>query len=276
MRTSIALVAFTVVLGSCNHGARLIAGGGQDRDPAGTPALIAAEPAPRASRRLALRPDETAFAGAIESYFQDRTLRHLYIQTDKPLYKPGESIWVKTWDLRVRDHGSGADGAVTLELVNPRGGVIERKQVPQHAGTATGDLTLSEDAEGGEYQLRFTGADGQSDVRAVVVSRYEAPRLKKTLEFLRKAYGPGDQVQAAVTIKRPTGEPLGGARLAGVVALDGRALPDVAVTTDAQGGALVAFTLPPQIERGDGLLTVMVEDGGVTESIGKSIPIVLE
>jgi hypothetical protein len=47
----------------------------------------------------------------------------------------------------------------------------------------------------------------------------------------------------------------------------------VSLTTNAEGGALVRFTLPAKIERGDGLLTVLVEDGGVTESVSKSVPI---
>jgi hypothetical protein len=49
----------------------------------------------------------------------------------------------------------------------------------------------------------------------------------------------------------------------------------VPVTTDAGGNAIVKATLPREIRRGDGLLTVLVEDGGVTESVQKRIPIVL-
>ena len=36
------------------------------------------------------------------------------------------------------------------------------------------------------------------------------------------------------------------------------------------------FQLPAKIARGDGLLTILVEDGGVTESIQKRIPIVMK
>jgi len=49
----------------------------------------------------------------------------------------------------------------------------------------------------------------------------------------------------------------------------------VPVKTDKEGKALVRFQLPASIARGDGLLTVLVEDAGVTESIQKRIPIVM-
>ncbi|MFO1285764.1 MAG: hypothetical protein U1F49_03980 [Rubrivivax sp.] len=44
-------------------------------------------------------------------------------------------------------------------------------------------------------------------------------------------------------------------------------------TSNAEGSALVKFELPKTIAAGDGLLTILVEDGGVTESVSKAIPI---
>ena len=46
--------------------------------------------------------------------------------------------------------------------------------------------------------------------------------------------------------------------------LDGADLGRVPVTSDAEGNAAVTFSLPRAIQRGDGLLTVLVDDGGVT------------
>ena len=78
---------------------------------------------------------------------------------------------------------------------------------------------------------------------------------------------------ATVEVKRPTGEPLAGKHLTGVVTRRRRETAARArSTTNAEGNALVRFELPQQIERGDGLLTILVEDGGVTESISKRDP----
>ena len=75
---------------------------------------------------------------------------------------------------------------------------------------------------------------------------------------------------------RATGEALGNQKITGLVVLDGVELTRVPVTTDGAGKAVVRFDLPGQIARGDGLLTVLVDDGGVTESIQKRIPITMK
>jgi hypothetical protein len=46
--------------------------------------------------------------------------------------------------------------------------------------------------------------------------------------------------------------------------------------TDEEGDGLVRFNLPADISQGDGLLTVMADDGGITESIAKRVPIVVK
>ncbi|MFO1269132.1 MAG: alpha-2-macroglobulin family protein, partial [Rubrivivax sp.] len=243
-------------------------------------------------------------------YFEANVGRRLYIQVDKPLYKPGETIWFKAWDLTASSlsgtlaaPGGGAAAepkAALVELVSPKGAVVMKKRVRAAAGGAVGavgavaaagsagfgaspsspsggtanDFELPAEAQGGEYTLRVTTLDGQHKAeRAIIVSAYEAPRLKKKLEFVKKAYGAGDVVTATVEVKRPTGEPLANKALAAVVTVDGVELPRVKFTSNAEGSALVKFELPKTIAAGDGLLTILVEDGGVTESVSKAIPI---
>ena len=80
---------------------------------------------------------------------------------------------------------------------------------------------------------------------------------------------------ATIEVKRPTGEALAKKKLSDVITVDGRTLPRVRVTTGPKGGAVIRFKLPKKIAKGDGLLTVMVADGGITESISRPIPILL-
>src|SRR5262249_54465527 len=91
----------------------------------------------------------------------------------------------------------------------------------------------------------------------------------------RKAYGPGDEVSATIAVKRNTGEPLRNHVLTGTVMLDGQALPQVQLRTDEEGEGLVRFVLPQEISIGDGLLTVLADDSGITESIAKRVPIIV-
>ena len=233
---------------------------------------LRAETAPSASSRVDSARGKD-LPKLISSYFDGNVGRRFYIQVDKPLYKPGEAIWFKTWDLKARTLDSTDAGYVIAELISPKGAVVLKKRLRVTAGMATNDFELPSEVQGGEYTLRATASDGQKTERTLIVSAYEPPRLKKKLEFVKKAYGAGDQVSATVELKRPTGESLGGKTLTAVITVDGVELPRVKATTNADGGALVKFDLPGTIETGDGLLTIMVEDGGVTESISKSIPI---
>lgn len=261
---------------------------GEDPQPPGKRQVLPPVPpeaAPRASPRRSLPPGaETTLAASIGRYFESHVGRRLYIQVDKPLYKPGETIWFKTWDLQARNlttrTPTGAEAApastTTVELVSPKGATVLRKRLRAPAGAAggaTNDFELPAEVQGGEYTLRATAADGQKAERTVIVSAYEPPRLKKKLEFVKKAYGAGDTVSATVEVRRPTGEPLAGKALSAVVTVDGVELPRVKVTSNAEGGALVKFDLPKTLAAGEGLLTVLVEDGGVTESISKAIPL---
>ncbi|MFZ6641865.1 MG2 domain-containing protein [Undibacterium sp. TC4M20W] len=233
---------------------------------------VAAEPAPAASTRIKqVRAEE--LPALINSYFDTHESRNLYIQVDKPLYKPGETIWFKSWDLKARNLTGSETQAATVELISPKGASVIKKRLRVEAGSAANDFELPAEAQGGEYKIRITSSNGKTLERAIIVSAFEAPRMKKTLEFVKKSYGAGEQVSATIAVKRPTGEIMSGKRLVAVATVDGVELPRVNVTTDATGEALVKFDLPKNISTGDGLLTILVEDGGITESISKSIPI---
>ncbi len=231
-----------------------------------------AERAPAASPRANLAKAGDLVA-SITSHFDAAVGRRAYLQVDKPLYKPGETIWFKTWDLKARSLSQAAIDQTLVELISPKGATVLKKRLHVVAGSASNDFELPSEVQGGEYTLRATAGDGQRVERPIIVFSYEAPRMKKKLEFIKKAYGAGDQVSATVEVKRPTGEALGGKLLTAVITVDGVELPRVKVNTNADGGALVKFDLPKNIDSGDGLLTILVEDGGITESVSKAIPL---
>jgi hypothetical protein len=213
---------------------------------------------------------------AIETAFESRQDQRTYLQTDKPLYQPGETVWFRADVRAAKTLAGGAPEGVTVELVSPRGAVVATKRTLEQNGVARNDFVLDAAIEGGEYTLRLTSDRGTRDEKKIVINTYQAPRLMKTLELLRKAYGEGDPVAAALEVKRTTGEPFADRNVTAVVTVDDGEAARLTVKTDHAGKAIVSFALPPHIARGDGVLTVMVEDGGVTESIQKPIPIVMK
>jgi uncharacterized protein YfaS (alpha-2-macroglobulin family) len=224
-----------------------------------------------------LRSDKLAkMSSLIGDYFKRNPTQRSYVMTDKPLYQPGETIWFRA-DLRAtRTFVAKGDMGMNAMLMSPRGAIVAQKRVLAKQGVAQNDFALSPDLEGGEYTIQLTADDGTHTTKKVIVNTYEAPRLKKSVEFVRKAYGEGDQVSAAIEIKRSTGEAFADKTLTGIVTVDDVEVARVAIKTDAAGGATAKFQLPAKIARGDGLLTILADDGGVTESIQKRIPIVMK
>jgi alpha-2-macroglobulin-like protein len=214
---------------------------------------------------------------AIASFYERSTSKRTYLMTDKPLYQPGETIWFRA-DLRSTGTlmGGGPIGLL-VTLTSPRGSIVAQKRVLAQAGIGRNDFKLAAEIEGGEYTLSMVAEDGTAtDSKQIVINTYEAPRLQKSLELLRKAYGEGDNVSAAIEIKRSTGEPFAEQTLAGIVTIDDVEQPRLSIKTDKDGKATARFALPAKLSRGDGLLTILVTDGGVTESIQKRIPIVMK
>lgn len=240
-------------------------------------AAVTPEPAPTPTPRSAPEPAARELTRKIVDYFDRNGGRRIYIQIDKPLYHPGETIWLKTWDLTARKLAASKQQREDIKytLVDPKGMAVSDRWYRESGGTTTGDIPIPPSAAGGEYRLRVATRSRVVEERSIVVQSYEPPRIKKELELGRKAYGPGDEVTANLTVKRATGEALANQAATVVVELDGRALPRTTVTTNAHGAAVVRFVLPRTITVGDGLLTVLVSDGGITESLSKRIPILV-
>ncbi len=277
----------------------------QTENPTTGGGVSAAPPAPSALQRQlagmsparALVPSDSQnkLSTAIDGYFQRAASRRFYLHLDKPLYQPGEAIWFRVWELATPTLSSPGDGhGIMAQLVSPKGATVLEKRLQVTGGVATNDFELPPDVQGGEYIIRVQSdlggsaerlaphapgsgqPHGLSFERKVYVSTYQPPQIKKKAEFLRKAYGPGDRVAAAVSLNRATGEPLAKKSITAVVTVDENEIARLPVTTDGAGNVVVSFDLPARIARGDGLLTLLVDDGGITESLQKRIPIVLQ
>ena len=97
--------------------------------------------------------------------------------------------------------------------------------------------------------------------------------MKKDLEFTRDSYAPGDQVVADVSVDRADGAPAAGATLRSIATVDGKTVFDASRQLEKSGKTQVDFELPRGIERGDGQLAIIVNDGGTQETIAKTIRI---
>ncbi len=206
----------------------------------------------------------------------------VYLHFDKPFYEPGESIWFSAY---VRDgqtlKPSHKSDIVHVELLNPKGGVEKKITIISKNGKAAGDFSLDNEALGGIYKIRaytnWMKNEGEENAfeRELQVQDVILPNLKMKLNFEKKAFGAGDQVIAKLELNTNENKPLADYKIKFVANLDGKKVIEKADITDEEGVKYIKFNLPSKLETSDGLLNVMIDYNGSTESVSRSIPIVL-
>ncbi len=230
--------------------------------------------------------DEVPFLTALK----EKLVRHnkkypeekIYVQLDKPFYKPGEDIWFNAFLLnRMTHRPSTISDVVYTELIDPKGNVAARLELYQRAGSCRGDFKLAESAAGGLYKIKaYTNWMLNFDsttifTKDIQVQRVITPRLLLKLKFEKEAYGAGDEVKANLTVRDLKDEKRKDVPIRFRISLSGKELPSANALTDEDGNATLSFILPDSLHSPDGLLHVVVDDAGVEESISRAIPIVL-
>ncbi|MBN2474670.1 MAG: hypothetical protein JXB62_08680 [Pirellulales bacterium] len=199
------------------------------------------------------------------------------LATDKPLYQPGETIYYRSLTLSRFGLAAEQPMPVQFEILDPGGGVVPDSPLAgvTDRGVGNGAFPIPVEAPGGEYTLVARSPVGlfEEQQRPFFVRRYRLPALKKELEFTRDSYAPGDRVVADFLATRAEGGPAADARLSILVSVDGQEVFKKDLQADEGGARQIEFTLPEKIERGDGQLAVIVDDGANQETIAKTIPI---
>jgi len=222
----------------------------------------------------------------LSAYNKHLPEERLYLQMDKPMYEPGDDIWVSAY---VRDgislKASKNSDIVHFELINPKGTVEKKISVIAKNGKAAGDFSLDKEALGGLYKIRAytnwmkneSGAGGEENVfeKEIQVQDVVLPALKMKLDFERKAFGAGDEVIAKLELNTNENKPLADHKIKFIASLNGSKLIDKGDVTDENGIQYIKFQLPAELKSNDGLLNIMIDYNGSTESISRSIPIVL-
>ncbi|MCI0701921.1 MAG: alpha-2-macroglobulin, partial [Planctomycetia bacterium] len=236
-----------------------------------------------------------------------------HLATDKPLYKPGETIRFRSLTLdRASLQPPSHDLHLKFRLLGPgdteiplgdgiegNGRLLSNLQPvlgPDKKplrGIGVGEYTLAPTAPGGEYKLELREVEGGREVlletRKFIVNTYNPDVFEKKLEFDGKSYGPGDTVQARIEVSRTAGGPMKDAKANVVASVDGRTFHELKgekfsiVTKDGSTKAIldVRFKIPADIfEKAEkntppnAVLSVNIRDGSDAENILRPVPLV--
>ncbi len=221
-----------------------------------------------------------------------------HLTTDRPMYRPGETVRFRSLTLqRFSLEPAQEDFQLIFQIIDPRGGEMFKLQGAARVkdadgkriagpdgkpicGVGAGEFRIPPDAPGGEYTLRVSEASKRfpEQERKFLVNKYQAPRLNKEVEFTRKSYGPGDAVEARCKVARVEGGGIIDNEPVSVTAhVDGQpcAVLDAGALQVRKGEVTVRVQLPNQIHRGEAILAVQFFDGGTTETIVRPIPVAL-
>ena len=208
---------------------------------------------------------------------KDRYLAH--VSTDKPIYRTGEKVYVRSVVLQANDHTPvKSRSQVFFEVKSPKGSQVASGFATIEASVCGFAWEIPEGQSGGEYtvkvshqQLGIPPAERKFDIRA-----YRAPRIKTQVKFFRDGYGPGDTVGASLEATRAEGGAPANAKVKIVARVDGAEVHSSTATVDSKGNCTAMFKLPARIERGEGTLAFIINDGGAVETASKTIPILLQ
>lgn len=218
----------------------------------------------------------------LHAYYSKLPEDRVYIQTDKPLYSAGENIW---FTALIRDaqnmQASEKSEILHMDLINPKGSVEKALHLICKNGRAAGDFQLDEELVGGLYKIKaytnWMKNEGENNYfeKEIQIQDIVLPNLKMKLDFEKKAFGPGDEVIAKLELNTNENKPLSNHEIKFVSSLNGSKHYEQKSETDADGICYIKYKLPGKLKSNDGLLNALIEYNGSTESISRSIPIVL-
>jgi TonB-dependent SusC/RagA subfamily outer membrane receptor len=210
------------------------------------------------------------------------TKEKVYLQTNHVYMEPGDTLYYKAYVVNALDNTPTSTSTIlNVDIINPSGTTLKQLKHPITNGYCEGGFPFAQEVPGGIYKIRAytTWMQNETDstwfTKAIVLQRTIAARLLLKLEFPEKGYGPGDTITAKFEARTTDNVPISNTTGDFVISIDGKQQQAGSFRTGNDGKGIVRAVLPDTLATPDGLLTVKMSMGGYTESVSRSIPIVL-
>ncbi len=170
----------------------------------------------------------------------------IYLSSDKPAYRPGQTVYMRALAFDATPLKPAAGKEVTFLVLDTDGEIMaQRVASVSDFGIAALEVPLHEGVALGVYTLRAVVGDTVSE-RAVTIKDYELPPFRVDLSLGKAYYMPGETVTGTVEAAYFFGKPVAQAYVTVKVYED---VPEHIVTvltgeTDARGGLTFTLALP--------------------------------
>lgn len=214
-----------------------------------------------------------------ENYYYDSEIYNtkLYAVTDRPLYRPGETVFVKFLGRNfksARESTAIAAGELKLQVFDANGFPVAGQTVrmtPQTGGDTS--FQLPDNAVAGGYELRFV-FKGDAYGAAFRVAEYQKPHFEINILPAKRDFKTNEEVKGRLQLVYPDGKPVANAKaelsvraqrltmIEGDLGYAGQfplQLSTAQLVTDAKG--MASFALPAATEPSRYVLSVLATDG---------------
>jgi len=134
-----------------------------------------------------------------------------YIHTDRPVYRPGQTVYIRGILRKMTDSGSYANlpgQTIRLEITDARGASIKKDSVRlSDLGTWSDSLVLGDEPPLGNYTISGT-ALGESFSASFAVEEYKKPEYEVRVNTDKPRYIRGDAITATVDARYYFGSPV--------------------------------------------------------------------
>lgn len=214
-----------------------------------------------------------------ENYYYDSEIYNakLYAITDRPLYRPGDTVNIKFYGrqfLSARDSVALKNGELSLQVFDPNGFPVENKtlSVDGQMGAQT-RFKLPDNASSGGYEIRFV-YDNNTYTASFRVSQYQKPHFEMTILGDKPQFKTNEPITGKIQLTYPDGKPVVNATvdltiraqqlsmIEGSMGYGGEfplKLTTDIITTDAKG--IAVFSAPPTKNPSRYILSALATDG---------------
>ena len=199
---------------------------------------------------LRVRAETSDGTQLVSSTIQVKRSWQVMLSTDKPVYKPGQTIHLRCLALAKPALKPVAGQRARFRITDPKGNVVfQQPGVTSKFGISSVDCPLAEEIIQGTYHVDCALDDTSSRV-SVEVRDYVLPKIQLSADFDQPFYQPGELLTGRVHAAYVFGRPVADGSLNVEITTSGgapRVLESFDVRTDAEGWAEFEYRLPSRL-----------------------------
>lgn len=227
---------------------------------------------------------KNSFTELLNDYYQTYQKEYQpqvsYLRTDKPIYKPSETVWFQAYLRDVNSlKPSEAGKSIFVEIFDPKGKSIEKLRLVLADGQASGQYDIPSDAAGGMYKILCYSSWQRNNFGAPIfektfqVQKVLLPKIIFDLKLSQDNYRLGDEIEANLSIKTAENRTLENEIVAWQVKMGDSVLHFSQNESDKDGKVTFKYKIPKNLSQMRMSINASVRFRGETESTYKNIPL---